>query len=100
MAPAGPSGWWTRRLTVAVATLSLLGAACGAGSTTSSAGTGQTGTPQRGGSLNYLVSGPLANWDRGLDAASGGAAPSIFEDAIYGELFRLGATGNIEPVLA
>ena len=97
MAPAGPSSW-SRRLAVAAATLSLV-AACGGG-TTSSAGTTQTGPPQRGGSLNYLVSGPLANWDRGLDTASGGAAPSIFEDAIYGQLFRLNASGNVDPVIA
>jgi peptide/nickel transport system substrate-binding protein len=99
MAPAGPSGW-SRRLAPVAAGLSLVVAACGGGSATSSAGTSQTGPPQRGGSLNYLVSGPLANWDRGLDTASGGAAPSILEDAIYGQLFRLDATGNIEPLLA
>jgi len=46
------------------------------------------------------VSGPLATWDRGLDPASAGSAPLIFEDAIFGQLFRLGAKGNIEPVLA
>lgn len=99
MAPAGPSGW-SRRLAVVAATLSVFAAACGGGSTTSSAGTGQTGPPQSGGALNYLVSGPLANWDRGLDTASGGAAPSIFEDAIYGQLFRLNSAGDVEPVLA
>jgi len=98
MAPAQPGGWWTRRLAVAAAALSLLVAACGGGTT--STGTNQGGTPQRGGSLNYLVSGPLANWDRGLDSASGGAAPSIFEDAIYSQLFRLSPTGEIEPILA
>ena len=97
MAPLGPSGW-SRRLAVVAATLSVFVAACGGGSTTT--GTGQTGPPQRGGSLNYLVSGPLANWDRGLDTASGGAAPSIFEDAIYGQLFRLNSAGDVEPVLA
>lgn len=97
MAPLGP-GSGSRRLAMAVAALSVLVAACGGG--TSSAGTGQTGPPQRGGSLNYLVSGPLANWDRGLDTASGGAAPSIFEDAVYGQLFRLNAMGEVEPVLA
>src|SRR5437660_2356686 len=98
MAPAGPIGS-LRRLAVATATLALLVAACGGG-TSSSTGATQAGPPQRGGSLNYLVSGPLANWDRGLDTASGGAAPSIFEDAIYGQLFRLNATGDVEPVLA
>src|SRR2546430_3784443 len=99
MAPAWQSGW-SRRLAVVAATLSVFVAACGGGSTAGSAGTGQTGPPQRGGSLNYLVSGPLAKWDRGLDTASGGAAPSIFEDAIYGQLFRLNADGSVQPVLA
>jgi peptide/nickel transport system substrate-binding protein len=98
MAPARPCGW-SRRLTVVVAMLPLLVAACGGG-TTSSTGTSQAGPPQRGGSLNYLVSGPLANWDRGLDTASGGAAPSIMEDAIYSQLFRLSPTGEIDPELA
>src|SRR5215831_20372153 len=98
MAPARPCGW-SRRLAVLAAALPLLVAACGGG-TTSSTGTNQAGPPQRGGSLNYLVSGPLANWDRGLDPASGGAAPSILEDAIYGQLFRLNAAGDVEPVLA
>src|SRR5215831_14261619 len=99
MASAGAGGWSTRRLTMAGAVLSLLVAACGGG-TTSSNGTSQGGPPQRGGSLNYLVSGPLATWDRGLDAASGGSAPFIFQDAIYGQLFRLTPTGNIENVFA
>src|SRR2546430_5751558 len=98
MAPARPHGW-SRRLAIVTATSSLLVAACGGG-TPSSAGTGQAGPPQRGGSLNYLVSGPPANWDRGLDTASGGAAPSIFEDAIYRQLFRLNADGSVQPVLA
>ena len=57
-------------------------------------------TPQHGGTLNYLVSGLLSQWDRGLDPASGGAAPAAFEDAIYGNLFRLTPAGGIEPMLA
>jgi peptide/nickel transport system substrate-binding protein len=76
-------------------------AACGAGGTT--AGTGPapaSGTPQRGGTLTYLVSGVLSSWARGLDPASAGAAPSTFEDAIFGQLFRLAPSGGIEPVLA
>jgi peptide/nickel transport system substrate-binding protein len=101
MAPAGRRNRWSGRLGVAGIAFMLLVAACGGGSASNSA-SGQTspGTPQRGGSLNYLVSGPLANWDRGLDPATGGAAPSIFEDAIFGELFRLSSTGSIEPNLA
>ncbi|MBO0683979.1 MAG: ABC transporter substrate-binding protein, partial [Candidatus Dormibacteraeota bacterium] len=93
MSPAHRCHWWSR-LAVASAVISLLVAACGGG-TSNSTSTAQNGTPQRGGSMNYLISGPLANWDRGLDTASGGAAPSIMEDAIYGVLFRLSPSGNI-----
>src|SRR6202012_5123013 len=42
----------------------------------------------------------LSEWDLGLDPATGGAAPSIYEDAIFGQLFRLTPSGGIEPVLA
>jgi peptide/nickel transport system substrate-binding protein len=97
MAPAGPIGRLRRLAGVAASVSVFVAAACGGGSST---GTSQAGPPQRGGSMNYLVSGPLANWDRGLDTASGGAAPSIFEDAIYGQLFRLTAAGEVEGVLA
>src|SRR2546430_10400463 len=97
MAPAGPIGRLRRLAGVAASVSVFIAAACGGGSST---GASQAGPPQRGGSMNYLVSGPLANWDRGLDTASGGAAPSIFEDAIYGQLFRLTAAGEVEAVLA
>jgi peptide/nickel transport system substrate-binding protein len=80
-------------------------AACSSGgsSTTSSStttGTKATGSPQSGGTLNYLVSGLLSEWDLGLDPATGGAAPSTYEDAIYGQLFRLTPSGGIQPDLA
>jgi peptide/nickel transport system substrate-binding protein len=34
------------------------------------------------------------------EPASGGDVPSIYEDAIFGQLFRLTPSGGIEPVLA
>jgi len=70
------------------------------GSTSSTSGTTASQTPQYGGTLNYLVSGLLSEWDLGLDPATGGAAPSIYEDAIFGQLFRLTPSGGIQPVLA
>jgi peptide/nickel transport system substrate-binding protein len=72
--------------------------ACSSGG--GSANTTSSSSPGRGGTLSYLVSGILASWERGLDPASGGATPSIYQDAIFGQLFRLSATGGIEPVLA
>ena len=70
------------------------------GGTSSTSGNASSQTPQYGGTLNYLVSGLLSEWDLGLDPATGGAAPSIYEDAIFGQLFRLTPSGGIEPVLA
>jgi peptide/nickel transport system substrate-binding protein len=98
----------TGYLTAAIALVAAVLAACSSGGSSSSAGGGTSstsgasaaGTPQSGGTLNYLVSGILSEWDLGLDPATGGAAPSIFEDAIYGQLFRLTPSGGIEPVLA
>ena len=73
----------------------------GAGaSSTASATSAAVGSPQSGGTLNYLVTGILSEWDLGLDPATGGAAPSIFEDAIFGQLFRLTPAGGIQPVMA
>ena len=98
----------TGYLTAAVAVLAAGLAACSSGgsSGTSSGGTSSTSgnttsqAPQYGGTLNYLVSGLLSEWDLGLDPATGGAAPSIYEDAIFGQLFRATPSGGIEPVLA
>jgi peptide/nickel transport system substrate-binding protein len=99
----------TGYLTAAIALMAAVLAACSSGGSTSSSAGGGTsstsgaaaaGSPQSGGTLNYLVSGILSEWDLGLDPATGGAAPSIFEDAIYGQLFRLTPSGGIEPVLA
>ena len=58
------------------------------------------GPPQRGGSLTYLVSGLLGSWSRGLDPASAGAAPTIFEAAIFGGLFQLAEGGRVVPDMA
>src|SRR6201998_4518564 len=94
-------------LTATIAALAVVVAACSSGSSgTSGSGAGSTSgsttgqTPQSGGTLNYLVSGLLSEWDLGLDPATGGAAPSTYEDALFGQLFRLTPSGGIEPVLA
>jgi peptide/nickel transport system substrate-binding protein len=98
----------TGYLTAAIALVAAVLAACSSGgASSSSAGNGTSstpgaaaGSPQSGGTLNYLVSGLLSEWDLGLDPATGGAAPSIYEDAIFGQLFRATSSGGIEPVLA
>ena len=102
----------TGYLTTAIALMAAVLAACSAGGSSGGGGGGGTGSstsgtsgsaaqsPQPGGTLNYLVSGLLSEWDLGLDPATGGAAPSIYEDAIFGQLFRPTASGGIEPVLA
>lgn len=74
--------------------------ASGNGTVSASAPAAPTGAPQHGGTLTYLVSGLLSTWDLGLDPATGGDAPSIYEDAIFGQLFRLTPSGGIQPVLA
>ena len=76
------------------------GSGGGGASSTAGATSAAAGTPQSGGSLNYLVTGILSQWDLGLDPATGGAAPSIFEDAIFGQLFRLTPSGGIQAVMA
>jgi peptide/nickel transport system substrate-binding protein len=97
----------TGYLTAAVALAAAVLAACSSGGGSGSAAAGPSrppGTtaspPQSGGTLNYLVSGLLSEWDLGLDPATGGAAPSIYEDAIFGQLFRATPSGGIEPVMA
>lgn len=97
-------------LTVVIGAVATVLAACSAGGSggTASGGSGGSspaaaaaaGTPKYGGTLNYLVSGLLSQWDLGLDPATAGAAPSIYEDAIFGQLFRPTPSGGIEPVLA
>ncbi len=93
----------TGYLTAALAVVAVALAACSSGGstgTTSTSGNASAQTPQSGGTLNYLVSGLLSQWDLGLDPATGGAAPSMYEDAIFGQLFRPTASGAIQPVLA
>jgi ABC-type transport system substrate-binding protein len=87
-------------LTIAITALAAVITACSSSSSGTTGSAASATTPQHGGTLNYLVSGLLSQWDRGLDPASGGAAPAAFEDAIYGQLFRLTPAGGIEPVLA
>jgi peptide/nickel transport system substrate-binding protein len=93
-------------LTAAVVSAAVVVAACSSGSGTSGGGASSTAqaataqSPQSGGTLNYLVTGVLSQWSLGLDPATGGAAPSIFEDAIFGQLFRLSPSGGIQPVMA
>ncbi|MGH3279191.1 MAG: ABC transporter substrate-binding protein [Trebonia sp.] len=100
-------------LTVVIGAVAAVLAACssGGGSGTASGGAsggGATpataaataGAPKSGGTLNYLVSGLLSEWDLGLDPATGGAAPSIYENAVFGQLFRLTPSGGIESDLA
>jgi peptide/nickel transport system substrate-binding protein len=92
-------------LTAAIAVVAVVLAACSSGSgssgsTSSTTGNAAAQSPQSGGTLNYLVSGLLSEWDLGLDPATGGAAPSLYEDAIFGQLFRLTPSGGVEPVLA
>ncbi|HLH70722.1 MAG TPA: ABC transporter substrate-binding protein [Candidatus Dormibacteraeota bacterium] len=101
MSAAGCRRWRTKWLAAAGAILALAVSACGGGGPSSS-GNGQStpGSPQRGGTLNYLLGGPAANWDRGLDPASAGSAPTIMMDAIFGRLFWLGPSGKVEPELA
>lgn len=90
---------------VAMVLAAVLAACSSSGSSSPGSGNGTAtaaaaGTPQHGGTLTYLVSGVLASWDLGLDPATGGFAPSIYEDAIYGQLFRLTPSGGIQPVIA
>src|ERR1700733_8809579 len=98
----------TGYLTAAIAGVAVVLAACSAGGsrgtsgggTSSTSGSASSQTPQYGGTLNYLVSGLLSEWDLGLDPATGGASPSLYEDAIFGQLFRLTPSGGIQDVIA
>src|SRR3984885_13332437 len=97
----------TGYLAAAIGAVAVVLAACSSGgssgtsgSTSSTSGNTSSQTPQYGGTLNYLVSGLLSEWDLGLDPATGGAAPSMYEDAIFGQLFRLTPSGGIQDVIA
>lgn len=95
-----------RAVVIGAAAAVLAACSSGAGSGTAAAGASGSapataaGTPQSGGTLNYLVSGLLSEWSLGLDPATGGAAPSIYENAVFGQLFRLTPSGGIEADLA
>lgn len=86
-------------MAASAAMLAALLAACSSGGAAPGTTT-PSSAPRHGGTLHYLVSGVLASWDMGLDPASAGDAPSIYEDAIFGQLFRLTPSGGIQPVLA
>ncbi|HVT69847.1 MAG TPA: ABC transporter substrate-binding protein [Trebonia sp.] len=90
-------------LAAAVTVTAVVLAACspvGGGSGGAAATTGAAQPPRSGGTLNYLVSGLLSEWDLGLDPATGGAAPALYEDAVFGDLFRLTPSGGVEADLA
>lgn len=91
----------TRYLAVVTMLAAAALAACSSGGGgASTGGNAASQTPQRGGTLTYLVSGLLTSWELGLDPATAGFVPSIYEDAIFGQLFRLTPSGGIQPVLA
>ncbi len=78
-------------------------AACGSGGTSTPAAGGGTAQPHAGGSLTVLEgSGYAGAWPAGLDPATNtsGAADQSYMDAIYGQLFELGAHGKITPDMA
>ena len=103
---------WTRttrsaRLGVgaALVAVALAVAACGSGggSTASGGSGGASGTPKAGGSLTVLEpAGYSGDWPAGLDPASNinGAADQSQMDAIFGQLFELGAKGKVINSLA
>ena len=99
------AGFLAATIAVVAAVLAACSSGGSGGATGGTGGTAGTsaasaGTPQHGGTLNYLVSGLLSEWDLGLDPATGGAAPALYEDAIFGDLFRLTPSGGVEADLA
>jgi peptide/nickel transport system substrate-binding protein len=97
--------WAAAGLAVAVA---VIAAACGSGGTASTSpsatsGAIQASQPKHGGSITVLEGkGYSGDWPYGLDPATNtDAAPNQdMMEAIYGQLFMLGASGKIEPDLA
>jgi peptide/nickel transport system substrate-binding protein len=83
-------------------------AACSGGttsttSTSATTGPQNTATPQAGGSFTMLEeTGLTGAWPTGLDPATdaNGSANQSYLDAIYGNLFELGANGQTIPDLA
>src|SRR5262249_37485901 len=71
---------------------------CGSSGTGNTSEAGGNGKPHAGGSLTVLEgSGYAGAWPAGLDPATNtsGAADQSYMDAIYGQLFELGAHGKI-----
>ena len=106
-----------RRLALVAACLFVVAAfvsACGSSSSKSSSATSSatatsstssapTGAPKAGGSLTVLEeAGYSGAWPAGLDPATNtnGAADQDQMNAIYGQLFQLGAGGHVTPDLA
>src|SRR5580704_19012973 len=86
--------------------LALTAAACSStssSSTSSSSSTQASTAPHAGGSLTVFEwNGYSGDWPAGLDPATNinGAATQSQMNAIYGDLFELGANGAIIPDLA
>jgi peptide/nickel transport system substrate-binding protein len=88
-------------LAVSVALTLSLAAACGSSSSSTTPSTAAPG-PHQGGSLTVLEVGNYAGeWPAGLDPATNidGAADQSQMNSIYGQLFELGAKGQIIPDL-
>ena len=87
-------------LGVCATVLAIALAACGSGGSTSTSG---SATPHAGGSLTVLLgTGYNGDWPAGLDPATNinGAADQSQMNAIFGQLFELGAGGKIIDDLA
>jgi peptide/nickel transport system substrate-binding protein len=84
--------------------LAVAAAACSSSSTSTTSSTTPASTgPKAGGSLTVFEwSGYSGDWPAGLDPATNinGAATQSQMNAIYGDLFELGANGKIIPDLA
>src|ERR1700749_5293365 len=92
----------TGYLTAAIAVVAVVLAACSSGGsggtsggTSSTSGNASSQAPQYGGTLNYLVSGLLSEWDLGLDPATGGAGPSTHGGGHFGQPVRGGPPGGV-----
>src|SRR5579875_1759976 len=91
---------------VILAAVALTAAACGSGGgggTSTAHNSSNSSAPRQGGSLTVLEwTGFAGDWPAGLDPATNtnGAADQSQMDAIFGQLFELGAGGKIMPDLA
>jgi len=86
----------------AAAVLAASLAACGSSSSSTTPSSSASAAPHTGGSLTVLeVADYAGEWPAGLDPATNidGAADQSQMNAIYGQLFELGAKGQIIPDL-